>query len=173
MRLTAPAPGSGDTIVECVSVTESVVAPQMRYDCPAGTTCLAMPAVVPDGPSAAACSWNMKADASCTPGYACSGNTLSVCYSGLSATVDCAAFDMTCGPGGYDGKTPSCLPAGECVGRTGPGQPADAYADACDGTTMKTCMNGRIISIDCAKLGKGGTCALAGTLAGDKRAICQ
>jgi hypothetical protein len=38
---------------------------------------------------------------------------------------------------------------------------------------MKTCMNGRIVAIDCAKLGKNGTCAVATTAAGDTRAVCQ
>lgn len=159
----------GNTLVECEYKAEGSTVMQMRHDCPTGSSCTLVTAY-PGMPAIAVCARNTTAVASCAQPYACEGSTLVACGSGLESRIDCAAVDQACTATPYG----ACVAAAtECVPRLSQGQPADAYADNCDGATMKTCMNGRLVSIDCASLGHTGSCGIVTTAAGDNRAICH
>lgn len=144
----------GDTVVRCYAGEE-----EQRFDCPADRTCLAGSCVAKGTPAAG-----------CTQGATCDGDTLVNCYQGVLYRTDCAAFDRTC-----NAAVMGCEPvASECVGRaTGAASGDPVTQDTCEGTSIKTCMNGRFVLIDCAPLGEQGTCALGTTLAGDTRGVCQ
>jgi hypothetical protein len=159
----------GNTLVNCDSAEEGWEVWEKRYDCPEGSTCI-MISPYPQMPAFGGCYRNTVTVETCIEAATCNGDTMKSCGMGVEMTVDCAAFDRTCT------TTPNlaCAPlANQCVPRQSPGYPEDAYQDNCEGSTLKTCMNGRIIEIDCGTLGATGSCALAGTLQGDLRGVCN
>jgi hypothetical protein len=159
----------GDTLVNCDSAEEGWEVWEQRYDCPEGSSCI-MITPYPQVPAIAGCYRNTTPVESCPVGAACDGDIMKSCGMGVEMTVDCAAFDKTCSTS----PQLNCAPrANECVPRLGMGYPEDAYQDNCVGSTLKTCMNGRLIEIDCGTLGATGSCTLAGTLQGDQRGVCN
>lgn len=76
---------------------------------------------------------------------ACAGASIvRVCGVGLYAEVDCASADRACVE---EGPTARCAPAFTTC------SPYDGDVDVCDGTSIRTCVNGQRVLLDCADVG--------------------
>lgn len=121
--------------------------------CPAGTECMA-------SGSQAVCQPPVKTCAA--PAASCDGDTAVYCIDdkGTLAEVryDCAAANRKCALNAKG--APECMPkATECTAST------SGTSAACNGTSVKVCIEGAFSSVDCTTLGK--------TSCGGSPATCQ
>jgi hypothetical protein len=98
-------------------------------------------------PAATAC-MPLGGDACTGSTLECSGDIVTLCVAGHSATLDCAAFGLTCKAAGA--KPYDLLSA--CVAKTGT---TPCVSDSCSGNTLKSCAHGVTVSVDCRTEGLG------------------